>query len=149
MTVDPKTLEQYEGKQVLLTLAAENGDAKELEGKVEAASVQGMAFKEKGKRDVELVMPNEIVEIALAPVKPKPLIQKKLKLVSETTVRQHLLDRHGYERTVVNAMSEDSALMEHEDIDHKDLGHKHEAEDDNGDEADNEADTSTNVPDEY
>lgn len=129
MTVDPKTLEKFAGKQVLLTLRTADG-ADEKEGKVEDASEVGMAFKEKGKRDVELVMPDEIEEIALAPSKPKTLAQKKLKEPNENTVRQHLLDRHGYERSVVNKMSDEKAWSEHEDIDHTDLGHRHITEDD-------------------
>lgn len=138
MPVDPATLEEYDGKQVLLTVIQEDGSAKEFEGKIEAASPAGVAFKEKGKRDVELVEPDKIEEIALAPIKPKSLPQKKLKPVTENTVRQHLLDRHGYDRSVVNGMTDDQAFKEHEDIDHDDLGHKHvepdDDEDENGDE---------------
>lgn len=134
MAVDASTLADFSGKQVTLVLKQEDGSAKEFEGKVEAASEYGMAFKEKGKRDSDLVEPDQIEEITLAPVKPKTLAQKKLKEVSETTARQHLLDRHGYERSVVNKMSDEQAFSEHEDIDHSDLGHKHVSDDDEGDE---------------
>lgn len=134
MAVDASTLESFTGKSVTLVLKQEDGSAKEFEGKVEAASEYGMAFKEKGKRDSDLVEPDQIEEITLAPVKPKTLAQKKLKEVSETTARQHLLDRHGYERSVVNKMSDEQAFSEHEDIDHSDLGHKHVSDDDEGDE---------------
>jgi hypothetical protein len=137
MPVDPSTLEDFDGKQVILTLIEEDGSAREVEGKVEAASAAGVAFKEKGKRDVELVEPKSIEEIALAPVKPKTLAQKKLKEVTESSARQHLLDRHGYERSVVNGMSDEQAFAEHEDIDHADLGHKHVAADDDDSEDEN------------
>lgn len=139
MTVDASTLENFSGKQVILHLIKEDGSVEELTGKVEDASEVGMAFKEKGKRDVDLVLPHQIEEIALAPEKPKTLSQKKLKPVTESTVRQHLLDRHGYERSVVNEMSDAQAFGEHNDIDHTDLGHRHvepEAEGENGDESD-------------
>lgn len=129
MSVDPKTLEEFDGKQVILTLKQEDGSASEQEGKIEAASEAGVAFKEKGKRDVDLIMPDQIEEISLAPSKPKKLVQKKLKPVMLGTVRQHLVDRHGYDLSVVNEMDDEKALKEHEDIDHKDLGHKHEADD--------------------
>lgn len=136
MTVDPQTLEQFNGKSVILTLAQEDGSAKQFEGKVEAASEFGMAFKEKGKRDSDLIVPDQIVEIVAAPTKPKKLTQKKLKPVTETTARQHLLDRHGYDRSVVNEMSDEQAFSEHNDIVHDDLGHKHVSEDeDQNDEA--------------
>lgn len=138
MAVDATTLESFSGKQVILTVAGEDGDAKEFEGKVEAASEYGMAFKEKGKRDSDLVEPNQIIEIALAPVKPKTLAQKKLKEVTESTARQHLLDRHGYERSVVNKMTDEQAFSEHNDIDHDDLGHKHVAEDDDDENGESE-----------
>lgn len=138
MTVDPQTLEQYDGKQVLIHLIQEDGSVKETEGKVEAASAEGMAFKEKGKRDVDLVLPSQIEEISEAPSKPKTLSQKKLKPVTTTSARQHLLDRHGYERSVMNGVSDDQAYAEHEDIDHSDLGHRHEAEDEAPDEAGDE-----------
>jgi hypothetical protein len=129
MAVDASTLEQFSGKQVLLTLITDDG-AKEFEGKVEAASEYGMAFKEKGKRDSDLVEPKQIEEIALAPIKPKKLAQKKLKEVTETAARQHLLDRHGYERSVVNEMTDEQGFSEHADIDHDDLGHKHVTDED-------------------
>ena len=138
MTVAANTLVDFAGKQVILHLITDDG-LKELEGKVEDASEVGMAFKEKGKRDVELVEPHQIEEIALAPTKPKTLAQKTLKEVTETTVRQHLLDRHGYDRSVVNGMSDEQAFAEHSDIDHSDLGHKHESpevDDEAGDESD-------------
>lgn len=142
MPVDPSTLEDFDGKQVILTLIEDDGSAREVEGKVEAASAAGVAFKEKGKRDVELVEPKSIEEIALAPIKPKTLAQKKLKPVAEQNSRQHLLDRHGYDRSVVNGMSDEQAFAEHEDIDHSDLGHKHvepsEDDDENGDDGSDE-----------
>jgi hypothetical protein len=127
---------------VILTIAQDGGDAAELEGKVDAASEAGMAFKEKGKRDVILVMPDEIIEIALAPSKPKSLAQKKLKPVTESTVRQHLLDRHGYLRTEVNKMEDDEAFETHEAIDHADLGHKHIVESDEENESGEEGESS-------
>jgi len=139
MPVDPKSLEQFEGKQVILHKITDDG-LQELEGKIEAASEFGVAFKERGKRDSDLVEPGQIEEIALAPSKPKKLSQKKLKPVTDSTVRQHLLDRHGYELGVVNEMSDDAALREHDDIDHTELGHLHVAEDeDEAGEADEES----------
>jgi len=134
MSVNPQSLVEFEGKQVILHLIQEDSSVKELEGKVEAASEFGLAFKEKGKRDSDLVEPQQIEEIALAPTKPKSLPQKKLKPVTESTARQHLLDRHGYDRSVVNGMDDEKAFAEHEDIDHTDLGHKHVApeDDENG-----------------
>jgi hypothetical protein len=138
MTVNPATLEEYDGKQVILTLIQGDGSAAEYEGKIEAASAAGVAFKEKGKRDVELVEPSQIEEISLAPVKPKSLPQKKLKPVTESTARQHLLDRHGWNRSDVNGMTDEQAFADHEDTDHDDLGHRHVEPDDDEDEGESE-----------
>lgn len=127
MSVDPSTLESFTGKNVVLHRLVD-GTVQELEGKVESASAVGVAFKEKGKRDIELVMPSDVENIDVAPDKPKSLAQKKLKLVTEKNVRQHLLDRHGDSRKAVSAESDEDALARHEAIDHSDLGHKHVAE---------------------
>lgn len=136
MSVDPSTLEEFSDKSVILHLKTDEG-IEELEGKVEAASAEGMAFKEKGKRDLRLVEADEIEEISLAPETPKKITQKKLKEPTLTGVRQHLVDRHGMPRSEANSMNDEKAWDLHDQIDHKDLGHKHvsEEEDENGDEA--------------
>jgi len=131
MSVDPNTLEEFSDKSVILHLKTDEG-IEELEGKVEAASVEGMAFKEKGKRDLRLVEADEIEEIALAPETPKKITQKKLKEPTLTGVRQHLVDRHGMPRSEANSMNDEKAWDLHDQIDHKDLGHRHVADDDEG-----------------
>lgn len=125
MTVAANTLEQYSGKQVILHVVNNEGGLDELEGKVESASEVGMAFKEKGKRDLRLIEPSQIEEIDLAPEAPRKAPQKKLQQVSEKGARQHLLDRHGYLRSWANEVSDEEAFAEHSGIDHSDLGHRH------------------------
>jgi len=129
MSVDVNTLEQFSGKNVILTLKAEDGSATEVPGKVEGASVVGLAFKEKGKRDVRFVEPDEVEEIAEAPTEAKKVTQKKLKpLERAEQARQHLADRHGYKRSDLNGMPDADAFKFHEELDHSDLGHKHVVE---------------------
>lgn len=142
MTVDATKLESYTDKSVVLQRIQEDGELIELEGKVEAASEQGMAFKEKGKRDVILILPAEIEEIEEAPETPKRIAQKTLKLVKVTNVRQHLVDRHGMLRSDANSMTDEAAMEYHDEIDHSDLGHKHESEEE---EADTEAELEEEV----
>ena len=125
MTVAANTLESYSGKQVVLHVVNDEGGLDELEGKVESASEVGMAFKEKGKRDLRLIEPSQIEEIELAPEAPKKSPQKKLQQVTESGARQHLLDRHGYLRSWANQVSDAEAFAEHQSIDHSDLGHRH------------------------
>lgn len=136
MSVDPKELEKFSGKQVIVHVITDDGSVEEKEGKFEEASEVGVAFKEKGKRDVDLLLPEQIEEVAAAPSKPKKLTQKKLKPATESTARQHLADRHGYDLSDLNEMSDEQAFSDHEDIDHTNLGHKHESDED---EADDEA----------
>ncbi len=140
MSVDPNTLEEFSEQAVLLHRILEDGSVEELEGRVEAASAAGLAFKEKGKRDVILILPQEIEEIEAAPETPKKLAQKTLKAVTRTNVRQHLLDRHGLTRPEANAMTDEAAWDMHEEADHSELGHKHEEDDEEADlEIDEEA----------
>ena len=125
MTVDASTLESFEGKNVILHLIKSDGTVEELTGTVESANEHGMAFKPKGKRDFVLVEPKDIEEITEAPQALKSIPQKKLKPIADGSVRQHLLDRHGYQRSVVNGMTDEQAVKLHDEIDHKDLGHRH------------------------
>lgn len=123
--VAASTLVDYTDKQVILHRINGEGGVDELEGKVVSASEVGMAFKEKGKRDVILVEPSEIHEIEAAPEAPKKVPQKKLQQVTTKSARQHLLDRHGYLRSWANEVSDEEAFAEHESVDHSDLGHRH------------------------
>jgi hypothetical protein len=125
MTVAANTLEGYSGKQVVLHVVNDENGLDELEGTVVSASEVGMAFKEKGKRDLRLIEPSQIEEIEVAPEAPKKTPQKKLQQVTNKSARQHLLDRHGYLRSWANEVSDDEAFAEHEGIDHSDLGHRH------------------------
>lgn len=138
MSVDGATLVEYAGKKVILHLQQDDGTLAELEGKVEDASEVGIAFKEKGKRDISLILPHQVEEISLAPNATKKVVQKKLKLVTITTVRQHLADRHGRLVSELNGMTDEQAWAEHEAIDHSDLGHRHEAK---TDDSSNESET--------
>ena len=137
MTVQAQTLSEFNGKNVILHLIQDDNSVKEVEGKIEAASAAGVAFREKGKRDVDLVEPHQIEEIAPAPEKPKRVIQKKLKPIADGNVRQHLVDRHGFSLPQAQELSEADAVELHNNIDHSELGHKHvePTEDDESDEA--------------
>jgi len=125
MTVDASTLSQYDGKQVILHVIQADGSVEEKQGKIDGASEFGVAFKEKGKRDVVLVEPNEIEEIDFAPDKPKTLTQKKLRPIADASMRAHLLDRHAFSRKTVNEMTDTQAVEAHDLADHSDLGHRH------------------------
>lgn len=127
MSVDPKTLTDFKGKKVILHKKQDDGTIEELEGKVEEASPIGVAFKTKGKSGLDLLSPDQIEELSLAPTSPKKLRQKKLGLATADTVRSHLVDRHGMPLSKANEATDEQALDLHSRIDHSDLGHKHEA----------------------
>lgn len=133
-------LSEYNGKRVVLVRNLsepnEKGEtAVEVEGTVQAANEQGVLIKPKGKASFDLVPADEIEEIRLAEAGEKKLRQKVLKPVQLGQARSHLLERHGLTLDEANEMSEEQAFEEHAEIDHSPLGHRHEAKDEQDQEA--------------
>lgn len=116
-----------QGKRVVLHLKQADNTLVELEGKIEAASEAGFAFKEKGKSSLDLYDSAQVEEIQVAPEKPKSIPQKKLKPIDVGQARQHLADRHGISMKWIKENTEQAAFAYHQTIDHRDLGHRHEA----------------------
>ena len=104
---------------------------------------RGIIFRPKGKAAVELVQFKEVVSIELAPVEDRQLRQSRLNPVIVSTVKRHILDRHGLKLAEVNALSPEQAFTWHETMcDHLELGHYHAPkpdEKDDDDESDDEA----------
>ncbi len=125
MAVEAAELESFINKKVILHTINDDDSTTEREGKVEAASEGGIAFKEKGKSSLDLYEVKQIEEIAAAPETPKKIRQKRLDPVETGRVRQHLVDRHGMPVSRANSMDEKAATELHDKIDHADLGHKH------------------------
>jgi hypothetical protein len=115
------------GKRVNLTFRDKGeGEPQTLEGRVELANSLGVMFKEKGKSNVTLVEAVWIDNVEeLQPKEPNVTV-KVLQPIPLGRVRQHLADRHGYERARVNALTEAQAAAEHDAIDHENLAHRHE-----------------------
>lgn len=125
MPVDPNSLAQYAGKNVKITLTGEYAESSG-EGKVEAASTTGVAFKPKGKGTV-IVLPVDVQEIEAAPI-VKKITRKSMLLASLDNVRQHLVDRHGYKVGDIETMTPEGALEFHATLEHGELGHDHKRE---------------------
>lgn len=123
MTVDTRTLIDYKGKDVVLKLV---GEDETIEGHVEQASEVGIAFKRKGRRDVEPIFPDALESINVAEKKVAALKQKKTLPVTTDKVKSHLLNAHGYYVSAINGLSPEEAEKEHDSIDHSDLGHNHD-----------------------
>mgnify|MGYP000969785004 CR=1 FL=1 len=125
MSVSIQEIEKFVGKDAIIHLVQEDGTLKELTVKVEAATVAGVAYKEKGKTGLELTSPDQIEEISAAPVKPKAVVQKKVKPIELGGARQHLVDRHGVELSWAKEADEQAAFDYHAGLDHSNLGHVH------------------------
>jgi len=131
MTVAIETLQEKakSGDVVLLTVKREDGSTEQVQGKIEVASTAGVGFKPRGRREMDLLELDDVLELEEAPVPDVKLKQVKMKPVDATRVKKHLIDRHGAPLSQVNAMSPDQAAELHGKIDHSDLGHNHLKED--------------------
>lgn len=128
-SVTLEKLQPFINKEAVFHVVQEDGSLKEVTGTIKAATVAGVPFKVKGKSGLELTTVDKIEEIDYAPVKPKPVAQKKLKPVDYGQTRQHLVDRHGVELEWAKNADEKQAFEYHKDLDHANLGHRHEAKD--------------------
>ena len=128
MSVAVEDLQSFVEKEAILHLIQEDGTLKEVTGTIKAATVAGVPFKTKGKSGLDLLTVEQIEEISYAPVKPKAVVQKKLKPIEYGQARQHLIDRHGVELSWGKEADERSAFEYHKDLDHSNLGHRHEAD---------------------
>lgn len=141
MSVTAEDLKQYEkGNRVVvvknLNEPNEAGEsAVEVEGTVEAVNQMGMLIKPKGRVNLDLIELAQIEEISFAAEKLTTIKQKTLQPITYGNARKHLASAHGIELTWLNANSEEAALKFHNDLDHTNLGHKHEAKDEAKDEA--------------
>jgi hypothetical protein len=116
---------EYNEKRVTLIVNSEDGTAQELEGTIVAGNALGVMFKPKGSSKTDIIEGSNIVEVRLAPAKPKKLTVKKLKPIAVGQVRQHLVDRHGYTIADIEKMGEAEAAKFHDELDHSGLGHRH------------------------
>jgi len=123
MPVNADTLADYVGKTVSVTLSG--ADAGEYEGKVEAASPAGMAFKPRGKSTM-VINASDVEAVELPTPGEKKITVKSLKPVGLSDVRQHLVDRHGYKvADIQDNMTPEQAQKFHDELDHSELGHNH------------------------
>lgn len=125
MSVTLDDLQPYIKKEAVIHLQQEDGSLKETIVTIQAATVAGVVYKEKGRSNIELTEVAKIEEISAAPVKPKPVQQKKLKPIEFGQARQHLLDKHGVLLTWAKEADEQAAFDYHATLDHTDLGHVH------------------------
>ena len=131
MSVTLEQLQPFVNKEAIVHLVKEDGSLEEVRGTIQAATVAGIAFKQKGKPGLELIPSADLIEeIDYAPVKQKSVTQKKLKPIEFGQARQHLIDRHGVELSWAKDADEKAAFEYHNGLDHSNLGHTHVAEKD-------------------
>lgn len=125
MSVTLEDLQPHVEKEAVLHLKQDDGSLKEVTGTIKAATVAGVPFKTKGKAGIDLLTVDQIEEVAAAPPKAKSVTQKKIDLVADGGMRQHLADRHGIELEWCKNATEEQAVEFHNGIDHSKLGHVH------------------------
>lgn len=148
MSVTLEKLQEFVDKEAILQIIQDDGTLKQVTATIKAATVAGVALKEKGRPNLELTMVDKIEEIDKAPVKAKAISQKKLKPIEFGQARQHLLDRHGVELKWAKDSDEQTAFDWHAGLDHSYLGHIHVVEEPKKDErekalAENAGETAT------
>lgn len=132
-------LSDYAGKKITLTRNLETANnhghlAEEIEGLVQVVAPDGSALviRPKGSTMNTMIEAHEIEpdSIQVHIDKPRELKARRHTGTCLGNVRQHLLDRHTLMLTIVNTMTDDEAVIFHNRLDHRQLGHFHEANSD-------------------
>lgn len=120
-------LPSYEGKRVIvqedITHLQGDEDFREVEGTVGRADATGLVLST--REGVVIIPSSRILDVDLRVI--TRLQRRWLREAGLSTVRQHLLDRHGFPFDLVAAqgMEPKTYLQTHANIDHSNLGHQH------------------------
>jgi len=95
------------------------------DGVVESATPMGILFRIKGHSVPDLILAENLHGYDVLKEKPTQYKSTRLDPSTEHNVRRHLADRHAFPLTVVNAMTDEEALLKHAEIEHSDLSHFH------------------------
>lgn len=120
------TMAPFFKKNVTINVLREDGDDHDtVTGRIETISDTAVIIRTRAGSEV--VTNARIVDlpVVLPPRRNSKVIVRTLRPL-ETTVRQHLVDRHGLVVDLANALTEDQAVAYHNRIDHGNLGHRHE-----------------------
>lgn len=121
LDVTYEDLEKYVGKSVQLNYS----EAGLVAGRIEKANDKGVMFKPKGSTIPEILDYQDITQYEVEPETPTTLKTRRIDVLKDGAARRHLLDRHSVGLAAVNEMTEESAELYHEGLDHSDLGHFH------------------------
>lgn len=131
MGIKASDLPRFEGRRVIVQEdLAGRGDAgddyREIEGKVVKANVHGLVIQT--RTSIVPVEAQHILDVEeLTRTAPRRLVRRWIREATPESIKQHLLDRHGFHFDLVSAreMSPEMLLEMHAKIDHGKLGHNH------------------------
>ena len=119
------TLAPYFRKHVQLNVMRADGDDHEVvTGRIENISDQAIIIRTRGGSEVITNAWILDTPTVVPPRKNSKVVIRKLRKL-ETTVRQHLVDRHGLAVDLANALTEEQAVTYHDRVNHSNLGHRH------------------------
>lgn len=101
-------------------------DYREVQGKVTSATTAGLVIQT--RRSVEIIEAQHILDVEeLTRSTVRRLVRRWIKHPNAESIKQHLVDRHGFPWDLVAAkeISADMLLAKHEKMDHSNLGHNH------------------------
>lgn len=107
---------------VLVEVRSPDGEINKSDGTLLGIDVQGIVFESKGK--VSIIPLEAVIDINPFTA-PRKVVRRKVQAVLERRARQHLLDRHGLLWDLIKFVSEKTAYIMHDKIDHSNLGHQH------------------------
>ncbi|MEU4066705.1 hypothetical protein AB0F25_30705 [Streptomyces wedmorensis] len=118
----------YKGKMVELTVNID-GEEETLTGRIVEGNALGVCFKKKSQRVQDIINADDIVKVdEVTSARLQLVSRKRLRAASETSIKRHLADYHGWPVSDLNGMADSEALRRHSEIDHSDLGHYHSDE---------------------
>lgn len=130
MEIKAAELPLFKDKKVVvqedLTGRSQDEDYREVEGRVIEATVKGLVVQT--RTGVVIIMTQHILDVEEVKKNPtKRLVKRWIRESTLESVKQHLLDRHGWPFDLVSekAMPTDMLLHRHDLIDHSNLGHGH------------------------
>lgn len=113
---------KFHGRAVQVDFTA-NGLPTSLTGRVLQVSDTAIVIQARSNtRIIELVAVTAVVEKR----RPRPLVRRNIRILGAAdSMRQHLVDRHGFSVTLATSIDEETAREYHTGFDHADLGHIH------------------------
>lgn len=113
---------KFHGRAVQVDFVV-NGSPTSLVGKVLQISNTAIVIQARSNtRVIELVAISAVAERR----RPRPLVRRNIRILSDAdSMRQHLIDRHGFSVSLATSIDEETAREFHSGYDHADLGHAH------------------------